>query len=104
VGAPASVALCKLPDGRLVLAWNDHPAKRTFLSVAISEDEGKTWIGPDVLDMVCIEPVPPLQGEQVGNVGLAMDKEGCIWVTWAHIVWYGDGSYAAIKFARVKAL
>jgi predicted neuraminidase len=104
VGTAASVALCKLPDGRLVLAWNDHPTKRTFLSVAISKDDGKTWIGPDVVDMVCIEPVPPLQHEQVGNVGLAVDQEGCLWVIWAHIVFHNDGGYGAIKFARLRAL
>ncbi len=102
VAAPASVALAKLPDGRFVLAWNDHPAKRTFLSVAVSSDEGKTWTGPDVIDMVCIQPMPPMQHEQAANVALMVDDEGLVWMVWAHIAWYGEGAYGSIKYARLK--
>ena len=35
-------ALC-LSDGRILLAFNDSPDKRTPLSLAISADEGRTW-------------------------------------------------------------
>jgi hypothetical protein len=99
----ASLALAKLPDGRFCLAWNDHPAKRTNLSIAISEDEGKTWIGPDVIDMVCIEPISPMRREQVANIGMTVDRKGQIWMVWSHIVWYDNHSYGSIKYACVAA-
>ncbi len=33
----------RLSDGRIVLAWNNDPALRNPLTLAISEDEGETW-------------------------------------------------------------
>lgn len=40
-GSPA--ALLKLSSGRLVLIFNDSPRKRRPLSIALSQDEGRTW-------------------------------------------------------------
>lgn len=41
---PASpAALLKLSSGRLVLIYNDSPSKRRPLSIALSQDEGRTW-------------------------------------------------------------
>lgn len=39
----AGCDLVALSDGRLVLAFNDSPRRRSPLSVALSEDEGETW-------------------------------------------------------------
>lgn len=33
----------RLSDGRIVMAWNNHPKLRNPLTLAISEDEGETW-------------------------------------------------------------
>ncbi|HLY09730.1 MAG TPA: sialidase family protein [Planctomycetota bacterium] len=54
--SPASIA--RIPDtGDLLLVWNDHEnvdeahrAKRTPFTVAISKDEGKTWVNRKTLD------------------------------------------------------
>lgn len=53
--APASIK--HLPDGGLLLVWNDHGdvppellSKRVPLSTAVSRDEGKTWIHRRVLE------------------------------------------------------
>ncbi|MEA2062976.1 MAG: exo-alpha-sialidase [Gemmatimonadota bacterium] len=40
-GGPAE--LLKLANGHLVLAWNDHALWLTPLTLAVSEDGGKTW-------------------------------------------------------------
>ena len=39
----AALDAVKLSDGRLVLAWNRNPDARNPLTLALSEDEGKTW-------------------------------------------------------------
>jgi hypothetical protein len=46
----AAIALDRLADGRMVLAWNNNPSHRNPLTLAISEDEGETW--PHVRNMV----------------------------------------------------
>jgi predicted neuraminidase len=41
---PNSAAdMVRLPNGHLVLAFNDSSERRTPLSLALSEDEGRTW-------------------------------------------------------------
>lgn len=53
----SAVDLVRLPNGHLVLAFNDSGTSRTPLSLALSTDEGKTWDavahledGPDSYD------------------------------------------------------
>lgn len=46
-GSPA--ALLRLSSGRLVLIYNDSPRKRRPLSIALSQDEGQTWLFRRVL-------------------------------------------------------
>ena len=46
----ASLALCKLSNGHLVLAFNDSSSERTPLSVALSTDDGATWSEPVTLE------------------------------------------------------
>ena len=39
----AALDAVKLADGRFVVAWNSNPEARNPLTLALSEDEGKTW-------------------------------------------------------------
>jgi predicted neuraminidase len=39
----AGLDLVRLPNGHLVLAFNNSPTDRTPLSIALSEDDGRTW-------------------------------------------------------------
>ncbi len=39
----AALDAVKLRDGRVVLVWNRNPEERNPLSVALSEDEGRTF-------------------------------------------------------------
>jgi predicted neuraminidase len=41
----SAVELCGLWDGRIMLALNNSPDTRNPLSIAISEDDCKTWLG-----------------------------------------------------------
>ncbi len=51
VSAPAQLA--RLKSGRIVAVWNDLPraiqSRRAELSIAYSEDEGKTWSAPVII-------------------------------------------------------
>ncbi len=46
----AALDAVRLADGRVVLAWNRAPDRRNPLTLALSEDEGKTW--PFMRDLV----------------------------------------------------
>lgn len=39
----AAIDMVRLADGRVVLAWNNHPDRRNPLTLALSEDEGASW-------------------------------------------------------------
>ncbi len=39
----AALDAVRLADGRIVMAWNNDPARRNPLTLALSEDEGETW-------------------------------------------------------------
>jgi hypothetical protein len=39
----AALDAVQLTDGRIVMAWNNHPKTRNPLTLALSEDEGQTW-------------------------------------------------------------
>jgi len=39
----AALDAVKLDDGRVVVAWNPNPKARNPLTLALSEDDGKTW-------------------------------------------------------------
>ncbi|GIX07511.1 MAG: hypothetical protein KatS3mg115_1914 [Candidatus Poribacteria bacterium] len=39
----AAIDAVRLHDGRIVLAYNHNPERRNPLTLAVSEDEGKTW-------------------------------------------------------------
>ena len=57
-----------------------------------------------MIDMVCIDPIPPMSSEQVANVSLTVDHEGHVWMTWAHIVQYDESVYGSIKYARLRVI
>ena len=40
----ARVAIGRLQIGKLVMAYNSDPVARTPLTLALSEDDGKTWM------------------------------------------------------------
>ena len=46
----AGIALLRLHDGRLLLAYNPQEAKRTRLALAISGDEGQSWSPPRLIE------------------------------------------------------
>ncbi len=39
----AGISGLRLPDGKLLVAFNDSPSKRSNLSLALSNDTGRTW-------------------------------------------------------------
>jgi len=46
----AGISMCGLGNGHLALVFNDSSTKRTPLSVALSDDEGRTWRPPVALE------------------------------------------------------
>jgi len=46
----ASVALLRMHDGRLLLAWNPQTANRDKLALSLSRDEGATWSAPKIVE------------------------------------------------------
>ena len=49
----AALDAVKLQDGRVVVVWNSNPKARNPLTLALSEDDGKTWAYRR--DLVCGE-------------------------------------------------
>ncbi len=41
---PAAIDAVKVADGRVVLAWNNNADARNPLTLAVSEDDGDTWV------------------------------------------------------------
>lgn len=77
----AAVDMVKLRDGRLVLAYNNSMRKRSPLTLAISEDEGRTW--PHKRDLIT-DP-----GEY-SYPAVIQDGKGKLHVTYTHKrVWIG---------------
>ncbi len=73
---PNSAAdMARLPNGHLVLAFNNSPDRRTPLSVALSKDEGLTW--PAVRNL---EAGP---GEYSYPAAI-VDRQGLIHVVYTH--------------------
>lgn len=50
IAAPSRHVLTRSPTGRLVMVWNMSDASRSNMSIALSEDEGKTWSTPYTFD------------------------------------------------------
>jgi predicted neuraminidase len=46
----AAVALLRLADGRLLLAWNPQAANRDKLALSLSRDAGMTWTAPKFVE------------------------------------------------------
>ncbi|MDP2793158.1 MAG: sialidase family protein [Sulfurisoma sp.] len=46
----ASVALLRINDGRLLLAWNPQAANRNKLALALSHDAGQSWSAPRLIE------------------------------------------------------
>lgn len=46
----AAVALLRLADGRLLLAYNPQTANRDKLALSLSRDEGATWTAPKLVE------------------------------------------------------
>ena len=82
----AGIDLAQLPNGHLVLAFNNSSKRRTPLSVAISEDGGRTW--PWIRDL---ETAP---GEY-SYPSLAVSTDGAIHLTYT---WKRE----SIKYARMN--
>jgi len=78
----AAVDMVKLRDGRLVLAFNNTSKARTPLTLALSEDEGKTW--PYKRELIA-EP-----RAEFSYPAIIEDSNGMLHVTYTHKrVWIG---------------
>jgi hypothetical protein len=78
--------LYKLKDGRIALAYNDHPMLRTALSIRISKDGGKSWGLPTVIDSCTIHVEPNFEEyAQVSYPSLAQLSNGHLAMTWTDL-------------------
>jgi predicted neuraminidase len=71
----AAIDMVKLRDGRIVLAFNNSNKRRTPLTLAMSEDEGKTW--PHKRNLI----------EEPGEFSypaIIQDSKGMLHVTYTH--------------------
>ena len=75
--------------GRLYLAWSDTLGHRSHLFLATSDDDGKTWTPPRLVDDL---PAPEKPAKTAGPVPgwigardpqLAVNREGVVGLTWA---------------------
>ncbi len=83
--------ITRLSSGRLVLVWNntmDTTKGRDALSVALSEDDGKTWT----------EPIVCATAKQVSYPNVFEPKPGVIWVG-VHNVTAGFNSLAVVTLS-----
>lgn len=67
----ASVALLRLADGRLLLAYNPQTANRNKLALALSRDEGATWSAPRLVEDAA-------GGEEFSYPALLQGRDGTI--------------------------
>jgi predicted neuraminidase len=71
----AATDVVRLPNGHLVLAFNDSGLQRTPLSVALSTDEGVSWCA-----VAHLETGP----EDFDYPSLAVDRAGLVQVTYSY--------------------
>ncbi len=103
IAAPDSAqCLYRLKDGRLALAYNNHPRLRTQLSIRLSEDDGHTWGTPILLDASTLQFESPSETEQTGYPALLQLATGNLAAVWTHIR-FAPGSHGlgTIKFAEI---
>lgn len=72
----AAIDMVKLRDGRVVLAFNNSMRDRSVITLALSEDEGKTW--PHKRDLIA-EP-----GCEFSYPAIIQDLHGLLHVTYTH--------------------
>lgn len=80
-----SLEMLKLNNGHVVLAFNDSKKKRSSLSLALSYDEGRSWVHSSV-----IEYIP---GSTNIYPSIMQDKNGLI-----HVVYAYDGRASIAHF------
>ena len=84
-GSPGK--LLRLTSGRIILAWNRFidPVKRTGrreqLSIAFSEDDGKTWSEPVVVGYDPLKPGNKQSQHRLSYPNLYEHRPGEVWVT-----------------------
>lgn len=71
----AAIDMVKLRDGRVVLAFNNSNRRRTPLTLAMSEDEGKTW--PHKRDLIT-------ERGEFSYPAIIQDSKGMLHVTYTH--------------------
>jgi len=69
----AGIDLIRLKSGELALAFNNSGQKRTPLSIALSQDQGKTW--PIIKDI-------ETDDAEFSYPSLCQDQDGKIWLTY----------------------
>ena len=67
----ASVALLRIKDGRLLLAYNPQAANRNKLALSISTDEGRSWSAPRLVEDAA-------GGEEFSYPALLQGRDGTI--------------------------
>jgi predicted neuraminidase len=67
----ASVALLRLHDGRLLLAWNPQTANRNKLALSLSTEEGQSWSAPHLVEDAA-------GGEEFSYPALLQGRDGTV--------------------------
>lgn len=78
--------LYRLKDGRILLAYNDHPTQRTALSIRISRDGGKTWGLPTLIDACTLQIEPDIEEyTEVAYPTVTQLSNGNLGMVWSDI-------------------
>lgn len=67
----AAIALLRLADGRLLLAWNPQAANRNKLALSTSSDEGTSWSAPRLVENAA-------GGEEFSYPALLQSRDGTL--------------------------
>ncbi|HEX9889488.1 MAG TPA: sialidase family protein [Nitriliruptorales bacterium] len=78
------VALIKLDDGTLVLAYNPVSSGRTPLSLSYSTDDGQTWSAPQNIEDAQTAPLLPFGNPEFSYPYLLQTTDGMIHLGYTH--------------------
>jgi len=102
VAPSSSHNIFRLQDGRLLLANNESPERRTPLTLRASGDNGANWSGPLTLAEAAISTDGAVWDSQVSYPSVAELGDGSVLVVWSEIVLGDAEQYGNIQAARVK--
>jgi predicted neuraminidase len=99
LGHNTPMALWRLDQNprEIILVWNNSGLYRHPLSVALSDDGGRTWSRPKNVVTTPDGIQGPVPGFQVSYPGVTQDKDGLFVVVWQH---QAPGEPRSIRWAR----